>query len=93
MTGKTTGRSFIIGYGPNQPKRPHHRGAACAFNYKAPCKLGPIGPNADVDGRNGTCCAGEGGEWHMAAVCAGGHHQLVNVCLYWWQVLLLGVNL
>jgi hypothetical protein len=61
MTGRNTGRSFIIGYGSDQPQRPHHRGAACSFNYGEPCKLGPISPNPDVTGGNGTCCRGEGG--------------------------------
>jgi hypothetical protein len=29
ITGYSTGKSYLIGHGPNQPQRPHHRGAAC----------------------------------------------------------------
>ncbi|KAF8065624.1 celF [Scenedesmus sp. PABB004] len=44
-------RSYVIGYGPNWPQRPHHRQSACAATYTPPCAL-----------RNGgTCCAGESG--------------------------------
>jgi hypothetical protein len=45
-------RSFVIGYGPNWPKRPHHRSTACSATYNEPCVLS----------NGGTCCAGESGE-------------------------------
>jgi hypothetical protein len=44
-------RSYVIGYGPSQPQRPHHRQSACAATYTAPCSLV----------NSGTCCAGESG--------------------------------
>eukprot|EP00882_Tetradesmus_deserticola_P025807 GHRQ01028376.1.p1 GENE.GHRQ01028376.1~~GHRQ01028376.1.p1 ORF type:complete len:447 (+),score=89.44 GHRQ01028376.1:369-1709(+) len=46
-----TGKSYLIGYGPNQPQRPHHRQSACNAAYSEPC--------TSNDG--GTCCAGEQG--------------------------------
>jgi hypothetical protein len=42
-------RSYVIGYGPSQPQRPHHRQSACAPKYSAPCTAS----------NGGTCCAGE----------------------------------
>ncbi|KAF8073058.1 celI [Scenedesmus sp. PABB004] len=51
ITGASTGRSFLIGYGPNQPQRPHHRQSACSAKYSEPCT--PF--------NGGTCCAGEQG--------------------------------
>eukprot|EP00775_Hariotina_reticulata_P012172 gene12172-12310_t len=38
VLGSSTGKSYLIGYGPDQPKRPHHRQSACAETYKAPCQ-------------------------------------------------------
>jgi hypothetical protein len=29
ILGGATGRSFVVGYGPNPPRRPHHRAASC----------------------------------------------------------------
>jgi hypothetical protein len=29
ILGGVTGRSFVVGYGPNPPLRPHHRAASC----------------------------------------------------------------
>jgi hypothetical protein len=52
MLGTSTGKSYVIGYGPDQPKRPHHRQSACSPTYTLPC----------VAKNNGTCCAGESGE-------------------------------
>ncbi|WIA40308.1 hypothetical protein OEZ86_013679 [Tetradesmus obliquus] len=51
ITGTSTGKSYLIGYGPDQPKRPHHRQSACNVDYQEPCRK--------VE--NGTCCAGETG--------------------------------
>jgi hypothetical protein len=45
------GKSYLIGYGPDQPKRPHHRQSACNVDYTEPCRK--------VE--NGTCCVGESG--------------------------------
>jgi hypothetical protein len=45
-------RSYVIGYGPSQPQRPHHRQTACAAQYNEPCALQ----------NSGTCCAGESGK-------------------------------
>jgi hypothetical protein len=33
MLGTSTGKSYVIGYGPDQPKRPHHRQSACSPTY------------------------------------------------------------
>lgn len=49
ILGSGTGKSYLIGYGPDQPQRPHHRQSACALNYAGPCRAV----------NNGTCCAGE----------------------------------
>jgi endoglucanase len=51
ILGTSTGKSYLIGYGPDQPKRPHHRQSACSISYQEPC--------ARVN--NGTCCVGESG--------------------------------
>ncbi|WIA29389.1 hypothetical protein OEZ86_011893 [Tetradesmus obliquus] len=51
ITGTATGKSYLIGYGPDQPKRPHHRQSACSARYTEPCN--PF--------NGGTCCAGESG--------------------------------
>jgi hypothetical protein len=45
------GKSYLIGYGRDQPKRPHHRQSACNLEYTEPCRK--------VE--NGTCCVGESG--------------------------------
>lgn len=29
ILGGVTGRSYVVGYGPNPPTQPHHRGASC----------------------------------------------------------------
>lgn len=50
-SGKS-GRSYVLGYGPSPPQRPHHRASACSATYKEPCRLMP-------SPANGTCCAGE----------------------------------
>lgn len=34
ILGTSTGKSYLIGYGPDQPQRPHHRQSACAATYK-----------------------------------------------------------
>jgi len=31
--------SYVLGYGPSPPQRPHHRASACSPTYKEPCKL------------------------------------------------------
>jgi hypothetical protein len=31
ILGERTGQSFVVGYGSNYPKQPHHRGASCAI--------------------------------------------------------------
>jgi endoglucanase len=51
ITGASTDRSYLIGYGLNQPQRPHHRQSACSAKYTEPC--------TPTDG--GTCCVGESG--------------------------------
>lgn len=53
ITGSSTGKSYLIGYGPSQPQRPHHRQSACTPKYTAPCSP------AD----SGTCCAGDSREF------------------------------
>lgn len=52
ILGSDTGKSYLIGFGSNQPQRPHHRQSACSARYNEPC--------TPSDG--GTCCAGERGE-------------------------------
>ena len=32
----STGRSFVVGFGKNPPKEPHHRGSSCP-KYPARC--------------------------------------------------------
>ena len=53
-------RSYVIGYGPNWPKQPHHRQSACSATYSEPCVLS----------NGGTCCAGERGGWLSVACYA-----------------------
>jgi hypothetical protein len=60
-------RSYVIGYGPNQPQRPHHRQTACSALYNEPCSLA----------NSGTCCAGESGargasQYYTTLLCQGG---------------------
>lgn len=80
MTGSLSGttRSYVVGYGPSWPQRPHHRPSACAASYREPC----------VASGGGTCCAGESGEaapahmharaWPHANVCT--HCKATHAC-------------
>lgn len=52
ILGSDTQKSYLIGFGTNQPQRPHHRQSACSARYSEPCS--PF--------NSGTCCAGESGE-------------------------------
>jgi hypothetical protein len=52
ILGSDTGKSYLIGFGANQPQRPHHRQSACNAKYNEPCSASD----------SGTCCAGESGE-------------------------------
>lgn len=51
ILGSDTGKSYLIGFGTNQPQRPHHRQSACNARYNEPCSASG----------GGTCCAGENG--------------------------------
>ena len=37
MLGKT-GRSFVVGYGANSPRQPHHRSSSCPDNMSSNCQ-------------------------------------------------------
>jgi hypothetical protein len=52
ILGSDTGKSYLIGFGTNQPQRPHHRQSACNAKYNEPCSASD----------SGTCCAGESGK-------------------------------
>lgn len=44
------GRSYVVGFGINPPKRPHHRGASCP-NMPASCgqeQFNSAGPNPQI---------------------------------------------
>lgn len=62
-------KSYVIGYGPNQPQRPHHRQTACSALYTEPCALQ----------NSGTCCAGESGG--CAGESGGAACMCVCVCV------------
>lgn len=54
ILGSDTGKSYLIGFGTNQPQRPHHRQSACNARYNEPCSAAG----------GGTCCAGESGGYN-----------------------------
>jgi hypothetical protein len=57
ILGSDTSKSYLIGFGTNQPQRPHHRQSACSARYNEPCSASD----------SGTCCAGESGECKKGA--------------------------
>lgn len=67
ITGAETGKSYLIGWGPNQPQHPHHRQSACNIKYSEPCN--PF--------NGGTCCAAESGTSVAARLSAA---LCVRVC-------------
>jgi hypothetical protein len=62
ILGSDTGKSYLIGFGTNQPQRPHHRQSACSARYTEPCT--PF--------NGGTCCAGQSGACVEVPVCGRG---------------------
>jgi hypothetical protein len=72
ILGSDTGKSYLIGFGTNQPLRPHHRQSACSARYTEPCT--PF--------NGGTCCVGESGAPVLLVAPASRACTACRACLY-----------